>query len=133
MLSAGVLLYEADCADVQAQLYLPTWVPTKWMRLFTQPWEGDVTILLPWRLYSKSISKVIHNPEQNELVNADREGILAAWAHLSAIQVRPGQLFLLSPQSELTCHNSNTNHPETCTCAFSYTLLPVRSTAARRC
>lgn len=57
------------------------------MRLFTQPWEGDVTILLPWRLYSKSISKVIHNPEQFELINADREGILAAWAHMSAIQV----------------------------------------------
>lgn len=74
---------------LQAQLYLPTWVPTKWMRLFTQPWEGDVTIILPWRLYSKSISKVIHNPEQFELVNADREGILAAWAHMSAIQVLP--------------------------------------------
>jgi hypothetical protein len=57
------------------------------MRLFTQPWEGDVTIVLPWRLYAKSISKVIHNPDQFELVNADREGILAAWAHMSAIQV----------------------------------------------
>jgi hypothetical protein len=81
-------------AGVQAQLYLPKWVPTKWMRLFTQPWEGDVTILLPWRLYAKSIAKVIHNPEQFELVNADREGILAAWAHMSAIQVLPHNLLL---------------------------------------
>jgi hypothetical protein len=82
------VLSESNFASyVQAQLYLPTWVPTKWMRLFTQPWEGDVTIVLPWRLYAKSISKVIHNPDQFELVNADREGILAAWAHMSAIQV----------------------------------------------
>lgn len=72
---------------MQAQQYLPSWIPTKWMRLFTQPWEGDVTILMPWHLYMKNIGKAIHNPSQQDLVIADREGHRAAWEHISAIQV----------------------------------------------
>lgn len=72
---------------VQAQQYLPSWIPTKWMRLFTQPWEGDVTILMPWTLYMNNIGKAIHNPSQQDLVIADREGHRAAWEHMSAIQV----------------------------------------------
>lgn len=73
---------------MQAQLYLPAWVPTKWTRLFTQPWEGDVTIVLPWKLYSSSIGKAIRNPTSADLVHADQEGKKATWCHLSAIQVR---------------------------------------------
>jgi tRNA A37 threonylcarbamoyladenosine synthetase subunit TsaC/SUA5/YrdC len=26
---------------------LPGWVPSKWLRVFSQQWEGDVTIVLP--------------------------------------------------------------------------------------
>ncbi len=26
---------------------LPPWVPSKWLKCFSQQWEGDVTIVLP--------------------------------------------------------------------------------------
>lgn len=73
---------------MQAQQYLPSWMPTKWMRLFTQPWEGDVTIVMPWSLYARNISKAIHNPSQEDLVEADSLGCLGTWEHMSAIEVR---------------------------------------------
>lgn len=31
----------------QAQWLLSDVMPTKWLTLFTQPWEGDITIVLP--------------------------------------------------------------------------------------
>jgi TAG lipase / steryl ester hydrolase / phospholipase A2 / LPA acyltransferase len=73
---------------MQAQTYLPAWIPTKWMSLFTQAWEGDVTILLPWKLYAKNISKAMYNPTAHDLIEADNLGTRAAWERMSAIQVR---------------------------------------------
>jgi hypothetical protein len=32
---------------LQAQWLLADVMPTKWLTLFTQPWEGDVTFVLP--------------------------------------------------------------------------------------
>lgn len=73
---------------LQAQTYLPRWVPTKWMSLFTQAWEGDVTIVMPWHLYSKTIGRAMYNPTSAELQEADNMGTRAAWERMSAIQVR---------------------------------------------
>jgi TAG lipase / steryl ester hydrolase / phospholipase A2 / LPA acyltransferase len=71
----------------QWQTYAPRWVPTKWMSLFTQAWEGDVTILMPWHLYSKVIRKAMYNPSSAELIEADNLGRRAAWECMSAIEV----------------------------------------------
>ena len=73
---------------LQAQTYLPRWLPTKWMSLFTQAWEGDVTIVMPWQLYSKTIGKAMYNPTSAQLQEADYMGTRAAWERMSAIQVR---------------------------------------------
>ena len=86
---------------VQAQTYLPRWVPTKWMSLFTQAWEGDVTILLPWKLYAKNISKAMYNPTTADLREADQLGRRASWERMSAIQARTA-LALLGGR-KLTC------------------------------
>jgi TAG lipase/steryl ester hydrolase/phospholipase A2/LPA acyltransferase len=32
---------------LQAQWLLADVMPTKWLTLFTQPWEGDITVVLP--------------------------------------------------------------------------------------
>lgn len=68
----------------QAQWLLPSWVPTKWLRLFTQPWEGDITFVLPSVLWN--MGKTLTNPSTEDLLLATRYGELAVWERLSAIR-----------------------------------------------
>lgn len=39
---------------------LPGWVPSKWLRVFSQQWEGDVTIVLPHTFLQ--LYKAVVNP-----------------------------------------------------------------------
>jgi TAG lipase/steryl ester hydrolase/phospholipase A2/LPA acyltransferase len=66
------------------QWLLPEWVPTKWLSLFTQPWEGDVTVVLPSSLWN--LGKTMTNPTTEDLLHASKAGELAIWEKLSAIE-----------------------------------------------
>ena len=95
---------------LQAQTYTPPWLPTKWMSLFTQAWEGDVTIVMPWSLYRRSIGRAMYNPTPQELVEADELGRRAAWQRMSAIQVcfapaafAPSRLGVLAVHARRAC------------------------------
>jgi hypothetical protein len=50
---------------------MPDWFPTKWASLFTQPWEGDITLVLPAHLWN--LGKSIANPTTNEILSATRQ------------------------------------------------------------
>ena len=56
MRAPGALLITAPAAPArprpacrcrQLQELLPPWLPGRWLSVFTQQWEGDVTIALP--------------------------------------------------------------------------------------
>ncbi|KIY92161.1 triacylglycerol lipase SDP1 [Monoraphidium neglectum] len=81
---ANLLELELRHRCLQAQWLLSDVIPTKWLTLFTQPWEGDVTIVLPNALYS--IGKSITNPTSAELMRATKLGERHVWEKLSAIE-----------------------------------------------
>ena len=66
------------------QWLLPEWIPTKWLSLFTQPWEGDVTVVLPSNLWN--LGKTMTNPTTEDLLHAAKAGELAIWEKLTAIE-----------------------------------------------
>jgi TAG lipase/steryl ester hydrolase/phospholipase A2/LPA acyltransferase len=66
------------------QWLLPDWMPTKWLGLFTQPWEGDITLVLPASLWN--LGKTMVNPTTEDVVAAARAGELAVWEKLSAVE-----------------------------------------------
>ena len=49
---------------------LPEWLPSKWLMLFTQPWEGDITVTLPASLWQ--LGKTIVNPTEKEVLHSIR-------------------------------------------------------------
>lgn len=69
----------------QLQWLLPDWIPSKWLTLFSQNWEGDVTMVLPTGSYW-TLRKAIVNPTQKELLDAAHAGEVATWRQLPAIQ-----------------------------------------------
>lgn len=66
------------------QWMLPDWFPTKWLTLFTQPWEGDITLVLPSHMWK--LGKTMINPTTAEILDATKQGELAIWEKLSAIE-----------------------------------------------
>eukprot|EP00803_Ostreobium_quekettii_P009303 evm.model.scf_1138.2 EVM.evm.TU.scf_1138.2 scf_1138:9405-15236(-) len=70
----------------QLQNLLPDWIPSKWLTLFSQTWEGDVTMVLPAESYW-TLVKAIVNPTPNEVVDATHRGEVSTWEKLAAIQV----------------------------------------------
>lgn len=49
-------------------MLLPDWLPTYWLKVVSQPWEGDVTMVLPSMVWQ--IKKAISNPSPEELREA---------------------------------------------------------------
>lgn len=49
---------------------MPDWFPTKWVSLFTQPWEGDITLVLPSHMWN--LGKSIVNPTTSDILSATR-------------------------------------------------------------
>eukprot|EP00879_Flechtneria_rotunda_P003920 GHRR01004160.1.p1 GENE.GHRR01004160.1~~GHRR01004160.1.p1 ORF type:complete len:615 (+),score=190.72 GHRR01004160.1:341-2185(+) len=81
---ANLLELELRHRCAQMQWILPDWVPTKWLTLFTQPWEGDITLVLPSHLWK--IGKTMINPTTADIMQATRQGELAIWEKLSVIE-----------------------------------------------
>ena len=70
----------------QAMLAFPR--ALRWLKVAAQPWEGDVTLVLPHAL--TRLIKSITNPTTADLVESARCGERAAWAKLSAIAANCG-------------------------------------------
>ncbi|KXZ42481.1 hypothetical protein GPECTOR_142g702 [Gonium pectorale] len=81
---ANVLEAELKHRCQVAQWLLPDWLPSKWLMLFTQAWEGDITMTLPSALWH--IGKTIVNPTTEELIRSVKVGEVATWEKLSAIE-----------------------------------------------
>ncbi|KAF6256280.1 acyl transferase/acyl hydrolase/lysophospholipase [Scenedesmus sp. NREL 46B-D3] len=81
---ANLLELELRHRCAQMQYILPDWFPTKWLTLFTQPWEGDVTVVLPSHLWN--LGKTMVNPTTHDILAATKQGELAIWEKLSAIE-----------------------------------------------
>jgi len=69
----------------QLEWLLPEWVPTKWLRLFSQTWEGDVTMVLPLSDYW-SLLRALVNPSKEEMLTAVHLGEVSTWEKLAAIE-----------------------------------------------
>lgn len=63
------------------QLY--SFIKSKWLKLFTQTWEGDITITIPLS-YCKP-NKLIYNPSIHEIFRMVKVGERCGWQHLWAI------------------------------------------------
>jgi hypothetical protein len=61
--------YVHRCA--QLKWIMPDWFPTKWVSLFTQPWEGDITLVLPSHMWN--VGKSIVNPTSADIMSATRQ------------------------------------------------------------
>jgi len=74
----------------QAAEVIPRWASpaASWLRRYSQPWEGDVTIVLPGSFLQ--LRKSVLTPTHAELVQAAHTGELSTWAKLSAIQCNCG-------------------------------------------
>lgn len=73
----------------QALEVLPLWRwPARWLRAFSQPWEGDITICLPDA--ANQLAKTVIGPRRGDLLQAVRQGETCTWAKLSAIQCNCG-------------------------------------------
>lgn len=81
---ANIIEHEFKHRCQQLQWMLPDWVPSKWLTLFTQPWEGDITMILPSSLWH--VGKAITNPTTEELMRAVKVGEVATWERISAIE-----------------------------------------------
>nr|ARQ20718.1 sugar-dependent 1 tag lipase [Lobosphaera incisa] len=60
----------------------------KFLKVFSQVWEGDVTMVLPSTFWQ--LRKAITNPSKDDLVAACRQGEQVTWSKLSAIQANCG-------------------------------------------
>jgi TAG lipase/steryl ester hydrolase/phospholipase A2/LPA acyltransferase len=73
----------------QALEILPRWKwPARWLRAFSQPWEGDLTIALPNA--GEQLARGLLGPSRSALLQAVRQGELSTWAKISAIQCNCG-------------------------------------------
>jgi hypothetical protein len=81
---ANLLELELRHRCAQLQWVLPDWAPSKWLNLFTQPWEGDVTLVLPSHLWN--LGKTMVNPTTHDIIAATKQGELATWEKLSAVE-----------------------------------------------
>ena len=59
------------CRCRQIQDICPDWLPGKWLKVFSQNWEGDVTMVLPSSYLQ--IKKAITNPSKEDLLQASRQ------------------------------------------------------------
>ena len=68
----------------QLESLLPDWVPKNWLKLFSQTWEGDITMVLPLSNYG-TLLKALVNPTKDEMLSAVHLGEVCTWEKLAAI------------------------------------------------
>lgn len=82
---SDLLEYEFKHRCKQLHMLLPSWLPGGyWLKVLSQPWEGDVTMVLPSMVWQ--IKKAISNPTKEELHESLKQGEKVTWTKLSAIQ-----------------------------------------------
>jgi hypothetical protein len=76
------------CRQALELLPLGSGWPARVLRAVSQPWEGDVTIVLPDT--ASQLAKAIIGPTREDALVAARQGEVSTWAKLSAIQCNCG-------------------------------------------
>ncbi|CAI5481797.1 unnamed protein product [Closterium sp. Yama58-4] len=98
-------------------------------KLFAQPWEGDITIVMHATL--AQFAKIIQNPTPSELRAAIQQGRRGTWERLSAIRAHCG-IELMLDECVSILHRRRTPPPSTAAAAArAPTLGPALSPAAR--
>jgi TAG lipase/steryl ester hydrolase/phospholipase A2/LPA acyltransferase len=80
----GIVENEITHTFTQLKAILPSWVPTKWINLFTQKCEGDVTMSLP--MVFSNYKKIVSNPTLPDIVHAVKLGEKSTWGKLWVIE-----------------------------------------------
>jgi TAG lipase/steryl ester hydrolase/phospholipase A2/LPA acyltransferase len=68
----------------QLKMLLPRWIPSRWLNLFTQNWEGDVTIVSPVTFVNPG--KMLTNPSVKDIINYVKIGEKKTWENIWAIE-----------------------------------------------
>ena len=58
----------------QLHMLLPNWLPGFWLKVISQPWEGDITMVLPSMVWQ--IKKAISNPSKQELYQSLKQVLI---------------------------------------------------------
>jgi TAG lipase/steryl ester hydrolase/phospholipase A2/LPA acyltransferase len=85
----------------QIQMLSPKWLPTKWLDLFTQCWEGDVTFALPISFYNPR--KLVTNPSVQDVLNSVKLGERTVWENLWVIECNCSIEIFLDEQVRNLC------------------------------
>jgi TAG lipase/steryl ester hydrolase/phospholipase A2/LPA acyltransferase len=80
----GIVENEITHTFTQLKAILPSWAPTKWINLFTQKCEGDVTMSLP--MVFSNYKKIVSNPTLPDIVHAVKLGEKSTWGKLWVIE-----------------------------------------------
>jgi TAG lipase / steryl ester hydrolase / phospholipase A2 / LPA acyltransferase len=80
----GIVENEITHIFTQLKAILPSWAPTKWINLFTQKCEGDVTMSLP--MVFSNYKKIVSNPTLPDIVHAVKLGEKSTWGKLWVIE-----------------------------------------------
>lgn len=72
----------------QAAELVPRWAPRGLLKRLSEPWEGDVTIVLPETVLQ--LTKTIIPATQEDLRTVVRQGELCTWSKMSAVQCNCG-------------------------------------------
>ena len=57
-------------------MLLPNWLPGFWLKVISQPWEGDITMVLPSMVWQ--VKKAISNPTKQELYQSLKQVLSCA-------------------------------------------------------
>ena len=55
-------------------MLLPNWLPGFWLKVISQPWEGDITMVLPSMVWQ--VKKAISNPSKQELYQSLKQVLI---------------------------------------------------------
>jgi TAG lipase / steryl ester hydrolase / phospholipase A2 / LPA acyltransferase len=81
---SNILEFELRCRSLQLQQVLPKWVPQQLLKMYSQVWEGDVTVVLPLTFFNPY--RIITNPSLQDILSLVKMGEKKMWEHLWAVE-----------------------------------------------
>lgn len=102
----------------QAAELVPRWAPRGLLKRLSEPWEGDVTIVLPETFLQ--LTKTIVPATQDDLRTVVRQGELCTWSKMSAVQCNCGIEVTLDAclRQVSTWERQNIAHQHSCAASY---------------
>jgi hypothetical protein len=75
-------------------MLLPNWLPGFWLKVISQPWEGDITMVLPSMVWQ--VKKAISNPSKQELYQSLKQVLVNA--HMRSVDCAAMPHYLSPPE-----------------------------------